>query len=172
MKTKKQIYLAAPLFNEREREFNKYIRDILAPHFNVFLPQEDGLLLEDLIAIGVEKDVAEKTIYDADISAMRESDIIIAVLDGANIDEGVAFELGFCQALQKICIGLQTDSRRQLPTGNNPMIGQSCAKIFKNIDAMVIWLLANSFESKCLTSHSSRPREREPFSAKATGAAA
>ena len=152
MKTRKQIYLAAPLFNEREREYNKYLRDILVSHFNVFLPQEDGLLLEDLIAKGMENDVAEKTIYDSDISAMRDSDIIVAILDGANIDEGVAFELGFCRALNKICVGLQTDTRRQLPTGNNPMIGQSCVKIFKNIDAMVIWLLENSCESKCLKS--------------------
>lgn len=152
MKTRRKIYLAAPLFNEREREYNKYLRDILVSQFNVFLPQEDGLLLEDLIAKGMEKDVAEKTIYDADISAMIESDIIVAVLDGANIDEGVAFELGFCRALQKICVGLQTDTRRQLPTGNNPMIAQSCLKIFKNIDTMVIWLLANSCEPKCLTS--------------------
>jgi nucleoside 2-deoxyribosyltransferase len=152
MKTRKQIYLAAPLFNDREREFNKYLRNILVSHFNVFLPQEDGLLLEDLIAKGMEKDVAEKIIYDADISAMRESDIIIAVLDGANIDEGVAFELGFCRALQKICVGLQTDTHRQLPTGNNPMIGQSCVKIFKNIDAIVTWLLTNSCRSECLTS--------------------
>lgn len=152
MKKIKRIYLAAPLFNEREREFNKYLRDIFVPYFDVFLPQEDGLLLEDLIYKGVEKDVAEKIIYDADISAMRESDIIVAVLDGANIDEGVAFELGFCRALQKICVGLQTDVRRQLPTGNNPMIGQSCAKIFKNIDTMLIWLLENLSESKCVPS--------------------
>lgn len=152
MKPRKNVYLAAPLFNERERQFNKYLRNLLISHFNVFLPQEDGLLLEDLVAKGIEKDIAEKTIYNADIFAMKESDIIVAVLDGANIDEGVAFELGFCHALQKLCIGLQTDTRRQLPTGNNPMIGQSCEKIFTNIDEMVIWLMSNSHESKCLTS--------------------
>lgn len=143
MKIRKQIYLAAPLFNEREREYNKLLRDLLISDFNVFLPQEDGLLMEDLIIKGMGKNIAEKTIYDADISAMRESDIIVAILDGANIDEGVSFELGFCRALQKVCVGLQTDTRRQLPTGNNPMIGQSCMKIFKKIPPMVKWLSVN-----------------------------
>lgn len=148
MKKRNQIYIAAPLFNDREREYNKLIRDSLVSEFNVFLPQEDGLLLEDLVRTGMDTELAEKIIYEADISAMKESDIIVAVLDGANIDEGVAFELGFCQALQKVCIGLQTDIRRQLPTGNNPMIGQSCIKIFNNFRMMFTWLSSNYGASK------------------------
>jgi nucleoside 2-deoxyribosyltransferase len=137
-----QIYLAAPLFNGRERAFNEHLRDRLIINFNVFLPQEDGLLLEELVRNGMDNDVAEKTVYNADVSAMKDSDIIVAVLDGANIDEGVAFELGYGSAVGKICVGLQTDTRRQLPTGNNPMIAQSCLKIFNSIDILCNWLLA------------------------------
>ena len=150
MKIRKKIYIASPLFNDREREYNRYIRNLLIPEFDVFLPQEDGLLLEDLVSNGMEKDVAEKIIFKADISAMKDSDIIVAVLDGANIDEGVAFELGYCRAFGKICVGLQTDARRQLPTGNNPMISQSCFKIFHSITELHLWLIANHGNSNQL----------------------
>lgn len=151
MKTRKQIYIAAPLFNERECEYNRKIRDLLISKFNVFLPQEDGLLLEDLVANGMEKNAAEKIIFEADISAIKDSDIIVAILDGANIDEGVAFELGFCRALEKVCVGLQTDVRRQLLTGNNPMISQSCLAIFDSIKELHRWLTVKYVTPNCLT---------------------
>lgn len=137
---KMRIYLASPLFNESERQFNRSIRDILSFDFQVFLPQEDGLLLENLIKSGVAVEDAESAVYEADINAMNQADILIAVLDGATVDEGVAFELGYCKAQGKICVGLQTDVRRRLPTGNNPMINQSCKEIFHNIEELIEWL--------------------------------
>lgn len=140
-KIRPYIYLASPLFNDYERKSNRMIRDMLMDKFNVFLPQEDGLLLHELIDKGMKISDAEQLVYQADITAMKECDILIAVLDGANIDEGVSFELGYCKALNKICIGLQTDVRRQLPTGNNPMIGCSCDEIFSDAVSLKTWLL-------------------------------
>jgi nucleoside 2-deoxyribosyltransferase len=137
---KLKIYLAAPLFNEREKSFNSSLANLLSVSFDVFLPQRDGLLLADLIAEGVDIELAEQLVFNADTQAMNESDILIAVLDGASIDEGVAFELGFSFANGKLCVGLQTDIRRQLPTGNNPMIGKSCKRIFHNVDDLIGWL--------------------------------
>lgn len=140
---KRKIYLASPLFNEMERQRNKYIRDFLITDFDVFLPQEDGLLFDELISNGMPLELARKSVYRADILAMKNSDILLAVLDGANIDEGVAFELGYSKSSNKICIGLQTDIRRQLPTGNNPMIECSCDKIFSNLENIKAWLKVN-----------------------------
>jgi nucleoside 2-deoxyribosyltransferase len=140
-KIRPYIYLASPLFNDYERKNNRMIRDMLLDSFNVFLPQEDGLLLHGLIDNGMKIGDAEKSVYQTDIAAMKECDILIAVLDGANIDEGVSFELGYCKALNKVCIGLQTDVRRQLPTGNNPMIGCSCDDIFSDTASLKSWLL-------------------------------
>ncbi|MBI2586995.1 MAG: nucleoside 2-deoxyribosyltransferase [Rhodospirillales bacterium] len=68
------------------------------------------------------------------------------MLDGANVDEGVAFEIGFVHALGKLCVGLQTDIRRQLPTGNNPMIGRSLSKIFFGVGDLIDW--AEKFSSR------------------------
>ncbi|EIY5095917.1 nucleoside 2-deoxyribosyltransferase [Klebsiella sp. JB_Kp045] len=141
MVAKKNIYLAAPLFNEAELSYNRELREYLEPEFNVFLPQEDGLLLREVVAESTSLDVAEKKIFEADIMAMNNADIILAILNGAHIDEGVAFELGYCFAAGKRCIGLKEDIRQALPTGNNPMISKSCERIFDNKHALLAWLM-------------------------------
>lgn len=143
MTSKKRIYLAAPLFNEMELNYNKTMAKKLSQYFDVFLPQEDGLLLRNLIKAGVAHEVAERMVFDADIQAMKESDILIANLNGAHIDEGVAFELGFSHASGKRCIGFKTDVRQALPSGNNPMINQSCERIFDSEEAFFKWIIKN-----------------------------
>ena len=132
--------MAAPLFNEQERIYNKSIKNLLISSHEVYLPQEDGLLLKDLLDKGIEVSVAEGKIFSADIAAMKNCDILLSILDGAHIDEGVAFEIGYMYALDRKCIGLQTDARRQLPSGNNPMISMSLDKIFDNVEDVVHWL--------------------------------
>lgn len=128
MEIKKRVYLAAPLFNEAELTYNRELKKALSPYFDVFLPQEDGLLLRDISSESISNDLAEGKIFNADITAMNNCDIIIVVLNGAHIDEGVAFELGYCFAKGKRCIGIKEDVRQALPTGNNPMISKSCEK--------------------------------------------
>lgn len=140
MEIKKKVYLAAPLFNEGELIYNRELKKALSPYFDVFLPQEDGLLLRDISSESISNDLAEGKIFNADITAMNNSDIIIAVLNGAHIDEGVAFELGYCFAKGKRCIGLKEDVRQALPTGNNPMISKSCEKILDSKASLLSWI--------------------------------
>ncbi|MFW0856002.1 nucleoside 2-deoxyribosyltransferase [Cronobacter dublinensis] len=140
MENKKRVYLAAPLFNEAELTYNRELKKALSPYFDVFLPQEDGLLLRDISSESISNDHAEGKIFNADITAMNNSDIIIAVLNGAHIDEGVAFELGYCFAKGKRCIGIKEDVRQALPTGNNPMISKSCEKILDSKTSLLAWI--------------------------------
>ena len=135
-------YLAAPLFNERERAFNAELAASLSAHCEVFLPQRDGLLLVDMLAEGIPKDVAETRIFERDRQALRACEMLIAVLDGAHIDEGVAFEIGFAHAHGCLCIGLQSDVRRALPSGNNPMIGRALSSIFTKLDDLVAYVMS------------------------------
>lgn len=135
-----RAYLAAPLFNEREQAFNAQLADALAPHCEVFLPQRDGLLLADLLRQGVPADVAEVRIFERDRIALSSCNMLIAILDGAHIDEGVAFEIGFAHAQGCLCLGLQTDVRRALPSGNNPMIGRALSSIFASVADLVAYL--------------------------------
>ena len=106
---------------------------------DVFLPQRDGSLIVDMIESGVSHAVAELRVFEQDRKAMAASDLLIAVLDGGHIDEGVAFEIGFMCALGGPCIGLQTDVRRALPFGNNPMIARGLANILTDVDSLVAW---------------------------------
>ena len=132
------IYLAAPLFSAREREFNVRLK-LLIP-YPVYLPQEDGRLITDLLAEGVELNSAVRTIHQNDIQALCRSDVMVAVLDGAHVDSGVAFEIGYFHALGKPIIGLHTDSRTELSFGHNPMITGSIGIIVRNEIALLYTL--------------------------------
>ena len=144
MPYKQRAYLAAPLFNDRERAFNLQIAEALEANLDVFVPQRDGTLLVNMIAAGVSAIVAEQRVFQQDCEAMRRADVLIAVLDGGHIDEGVAFEIGFMSALGRLCVGLQTDVRRALPSGNNPMLIGGLSTIFTDLGGLVTWARALS----------------------------
>src|SRR3989344_4180742 len=76
-----RAYLAAPLFSEAERRFNRELKRKLSPWFDVFLPQEDVGLLADFIARGMSRRRAMQTISEADSLGIQSADVIIAVLD-------------------------------------------------------------------------------------------
>jgi nucleoside 2-deoxyribosyltransferase len=124
------LYFAAPLFSEAELAYNLEVTAILERHVDVYLPQRDGGKVVDLVAKGVEQDMAYRSIYDRDVEALREAAALFLLLDGRAIDEGAAFELGYAVALGKLCVGLQTDPRRLMPLGNNPMIQVPLNRIF------------------------------------------
>lgn len=131
-----RVYFAAPLFSEAELAFNIGVVRRIEKHFDVFLPQRDGGLLLERIKNGLTPAEAELDIFHCDIDAMRRADLLIAVLDGSSVDEGVAFEIGYMHCLERPCIGLQTDVRRALPTGNNPMIAAALKDVFVSVDAL------------------------------------
>lgn len=136
---KQKLYLASPLFNEIERRFNAELAECLEQFFRVFLPQRDGGLMTTMTNAGVAAEEAATAVFRADIQAINDCDALLIVLDGRTVDEGAAFELGYAQALRKPCYGLQTDVRRLLSTGNNPMIECSLKTIFKNIEELIAW---------------------------------
>ena len=102
-----KIYLAAPLFSEAEREFNAKIAGILREKkYAVHLPQEVG---DD----SSTRDEAEtERIFEYNLKALDECDIVVAVVDGADADSGTAWEIGYAYAVKKRIILLRTDFRR------------------------------------------------------------
>lgn len=142
------LYLAAPLFTPIERQFNAHITSLIEQHVPIFLPQRDGSLLADMLAAGVALEVAERRVYQQDLQAMRKAFGLVAVLDGAHVDEGVAFELGFMASLGRVCIGLQTDIRRALPTGNNPMLAGALQRVFSSAEELAGWIGECSMEAR------------------------
>ena len=100
-----KVFLAAPLFSEAERDFNsKVAKKLRDEGFQVWLAQESPFIHE-----GTSKE--KQKIYEEDISALKACDIVVAVLDGVEVDSGVAFEMGYAAAIGKPVMGLKTDHR-------------------------------------------------------------
>jgi len=100
-----KVFLAAPLFSEAEREFNSQIANRLrGKGFEVWLAQEANFVQH-------EAHKKKKLIYEEDMTALKGSNVVVAILDGIDVDAGVAFEIGYATALGKPVIGLKTDYR-------------------------------------------------------------
>lgn len=98
------VYLAAPLFSEAERDFNRKLSNaIKSIGFKVFLPQEDSN--------NVKGRDRQKVIFGKNIEAMDNADIIVAVVESTDIDSGTAWEIGYAFAKDKPILALRTDFR-------------------------------------------------------------
>jgi nucleoside 2-deoxyribosyltransferase len=106
-KRKKTIYLAGPLFTHAELEYNRELKNIMIKKgFLVFLPQEDA---ED--AVTEREKQNQESIFNKCLEGLNNSDIVVAVLDGVDVDSGTAWEIGYAFARGKPIIGLRTDFR-------------------------------------------------------------
>ena len=143
-----RVYLAAPLFNDMERSFNLRLAELIGQFAEVFLPQRDGRLLRELVRGGMPHSAARQLVFEADINAIRRCDCIIAILDGRTIDEGVAFEIGYARALNKLCLGLKTDDRTLLPWGDNPMIISGCHEVLGSVVELIGALRRNLYSNR------------------------
>jgi nucleoside 2-deoxyribosyltransferase len=127
-----KVFLASPLFNESERQFNSQIAKTLRENgFEVWLAQEAMLM-------NTESHRDKETIYKYDISALETSDTVLAILDGIDVDAGVSFEMGYAKALNKPVIGLKTDYRTFSRTDEvNLMLEVSVDKICASVDEVI-----------------------------------
>jgi nucleoside 2-deoxyribosyltransferase len=110
-----RIYFAAPLFNEAECRFNEDVcRQLEEAGHSVFLPQRDGFEGIDSVfeqeGIENQKDASMK-IYDTDREEVLGADLVIAVLDGAVTDPGVAVEVAIAKEHDIPVTALLTDVR-------------------------------------------------------------
>ena len=51
-------------------------------------------------------------IFTDNLKALKNADILVAVIDGADADSGTSWEMGYISALGKKVIALRTDFRR------------------------------------------------------------
>ena len=105
-----KIYFASPLFSDMERWYNadvtRSLRNLLPENVEIYLPQENE-------AINDKSGFADSiAIAEADTAELISSDLVIAILDGATIDVGVASEIGVAYAQGIPVIGVYTDSRQ------------------------------------------------------------
>jgi nucleoside 2-deoxyribosyltransferase len=121
-----KIYLAAPLFSEAERAYNERIKAALEKAgFQVFLPQESC--------------EGPEGIFQCCIENLKKCDAALAVFDGAQVDDGTAFECGVAHALGIPIVGLRTDFRRVGEHGAevNLMLSESTKKICRDVGEVI-----------------------------------
>lgn len=112
------VYIAGPLYSDAERAFNLLIEDVCAQAgFETYLPQRDAPVLTNTNA---------NLVFGEELHANEFADIIVANLDGIDVDSGTAWEIGYAVARGKSIIGIRTDWRAFSPNERvNLMIEQS-----------------------------------------------
>jgi nucleoside 2-deoxyribosyltransferase len=151
---KKLIYLAGPLFSKHERVFLEEIAHKLAIGLdideiaNIFLPHRDA---GDTGIHGKGRN----DIFLSDIHYLDEAKVVVALLDGPDIDSGTAVELGYAYAHGKQVFGILTDWRRWTPNNNveniNNMVWGVCGKgnlIFRDIDQKLLDSIRRAISSE------------------------
>lgn len=106
---KRLVYVAGPLFSGAERAFLETMVANLAeaagldPRVDFFLPHRDGAEL----GRGATRD----QIFSMDIKMLESAEIVVALLDGQDVDSGTCIELGYAYAKGKKVFGIITDFR-------------------------------------------------------------
>jgi nucleoside 2-deoxyribosyltransferase len=140
-----RIYLAGPLFSPLERErnllFARRFRDL---GYTVFLPQEIDAA-DGSGGLNFEK------IYTECRAGVDLAGLVIALVDGPDVDSGVAWELGYAAARGVPIICLRTDFRKSEGHGVNIMIDYGATKMiyatkYKATVANTIEILLNAVD--------------------------
>lgn len=117
-----KLYLAAPLFSQHERQWNRTLAAALAeglPGWEIVLPQ-------DLRVGGSYNDRARfGELFQRTIGDLASTDLLVAVVDGPDCDSGVAFEVGFAYAKGIPVVAVRTDFRQSQEKGVNVLLARA-----------------------------------------------
>jgi len=128
------IYIAGPLFSVAEREFNKQLAETLEKKVDsctVFLPQEYAS------SISGQPKLLDK-IFNNCLESILTSDVVLAILEGPDVDSGTCVEIGYAYANKKPIIGVRTDFRASEDKGMNLMVSKACKPL--------LWLSDNTIK--------------------------
>jgi nucleoside 2-deoxyribosyltransferase len=153
----KLVYVAGPLFSQAERAFLERMVDVLASvsgldaNGDFFLPHRDGGELG--------KGPTRLDIFGMDLESLNNADIVVALLDGQDVDSGTCIELGYAYAKRKKIFGIITDFRSyctddEEPHRPNLMVWGVCEKgntLFHNLEEL----------SSAFVAHIERPHTRK-----------
>jgi len=111
-----KVYLANSLFSESDQMYNKFLASEIRnaiPDVSLYVPQEnESINNKELFASSL-------AIYNADNMMLDDSDVMVSVIDGVEIDSGVVCEIGRFAALceldkerKRTILGLYSDIRQ------------------------------------------------------------
>jgi nucleoside 2-deoxyribosyltransferase len=125
-----KIYLSAPLFSQVERRWNRMLAAGLMKHIQgaqVVLPQD--------FKFGESFNQATDfpMLFRRCIQELENCDLVVAVLDGPDVDSGTAFEVGYAYARGIPIVGIRTDFRKSQDRGLNLMLSQCCTELLRSM---------------------------------------
>lgn len=140
------IYLATPLFNDAARDYaERLVCMISRTGHIVYYPWRDAgdAFYRALSQNTTDNDWCTKVCAE-NVAALRRCSFVLAVLDGSDVDSGVAWEVGFARALGKPVFGLRSDFRMHAHPGLsvNLMVANSCKKTFSDANELLEYLEA------------------------------
>jgi nucleoside 2-deoxyribosyltransferase len=128
-----KIYLSGPLFSQGEiawgRRVKAFLEEILV-NVEIVWPHE------------IASDGANQ-IFQANLKAMNDCDIMVAILDGPQVDDGTAWEVGYFFSQGKRIFGIRTDFRRageSYASIVNLMVECSCQAMATSLEELASWL--------------------------------
>lgn len=104
-----KIYLASPFFNDKEiLIYDEVIKKLRQKH-EVFVPREH--VIEN--AWEMTNKEWGKAVFDMDVEAIRDCDVVVALNWGMYSDSGTAWECGFAYGIGKKVINLICDQEKE-----------------------------------------------------------
>lgn len=130
-----KIYLAGPIFSRAEIDWAGKVKASIQEAFGLAGSGKAEVIWPHEIASG-----SSEQIFLANTSALKGCDLLVAILDGAQVDDGTAWEVGFHYSQGKKVLGIRTDFRKAGETSEsevNAMIEQSCLKIASSLEELI-----------------------------------
>lgn len=127
-----RVYIAAPLFTQAQRRWNREFARALAAAWpeTTGLDKELELVLPQDFAVpeGADEDGRFRALFDDCLAQLDRVDAVVSVLEGADADSGVAFEHGYAYAKGKPIVGVRSDLRDNRIHGLNIMLDKTCRR--------------------------------------------
>jgi len=137
------IYLATSLFTAAEQAFAAALTaEIEALGLAVYYPWRDAGDEALMTAWGDDWARVNAEIARRNLRAIESCSSVVAVVEGADVDAGVAMELGYAHALAKPIKLLRTDWRTQGPRVGpvNIMLGMAAEAFYTSVEALLAGL--------------------------------
>jgi nucleoside 2-deoxyribosyltransferase len=129
-----KIYLSGPLFSRSEIAWGKRVKAFL----------EEGLQDTEVIWPHEISAASPEQIFQANLKALNECNSMVAILDGPQVDDGTAWEVGYFFMQGKGVHGIRTDLRRAGESERsrvNLMVEFSCQSLAASLDELLTNLL-------------------------------
>ncbi|MDM7935232.1 MAG: nucleoside 2-deoxyribosyltransferase [Methanothrix sp.] len=124
-----RIYLSGPLFSQAEVDWGRRVKSFLEDRL-------DGV--EVLWPHEISQGTPEQ-IFHRNLQALDGCDLMVAMLDGPQVDDGTAWEIGYLFSRGKRIIGVRTDLRRAGEAEGvrvNLMVELSCCSVARSLDEL------------------------------------